>query len=258
MKDILKLSHFLSLAGVASRRRGSALIKAGHVCVNSQKIRDPAYKVSYKQDKVFVCKKLIKIPSKKWYIAFNKPPKVLTSLSDPKGRPCVSSYFPKVKESLFPVGRLDWDSEGLLLLTNDGDFAHQVLTKKPPKTYMLKLSRSPSSAQLNKLIKGVRTEIGMLKAVYAGFCRHRSQKWVKVILTEGRNRQLHRMFEKLGFHIKVLRRVSIGRLKLRSLKLGECFVLSPQDKQKIFLSPPLPPSVGQTLPRGGRMACSVL
>ena len=237
MKNTFNLNHFLSLSGASSRRKASVLIKEGHVRVNSQKIKNPAYKVSPTKDKIWLKGKLLKIPTQKWHIAFNKPPKVLTSLSDPKGRVCVSSYFPKVRERLFPVGRLDWDSEGLLLLTNDGDFAHQVLKQKPPKTYMLKLNRSPSHAQLVRLKKGVRTDIGLLKAVYADFSRSRSQKWIKVILIEGKNRQLHRMFENIGLHIRVLRRVAIGRLKLRSLKPGESFLLSPQDKRKVFLSP---------------------
>ena len=237
MKHQLGLNHFLSLSGASSRRGSVTLIKKGQVRVNSQKITDPAYKVFPQKDKVWLRGQVLKIPTQKWHIAFNKPPKVLTSLSDPKGRVCVLSYFPKFRERLFPVGRLDWNAEGLLLMTNDGEFAQKVLKQKPPKTYMLKLNRPPTPEQLRRLKKGVRTEIGFLRANYVDFYRGRSLKWVRVIITEGKNRQLHRMFEKMGLTIRVLRRVAIGRLKLRSLKVGECFYLSEQDKRKVFSSP---------------------
>ena len=237
MKSQLSLNHFLSLSGVASRRRASTLIKEGQVRVNSQKVKDPAYKVLAQSDKVWLNGKSLKIPTQKWHIAFNKPPKVLTSLSDPKGRVCVSAYFPKVRERLFPVGRLDWNAEGLLLMTNDGEFAQKVLKQKPPKTYMLKLNRPPTLEQFRRLKKGVRTEIGFLRANYVDFYRGRSQRWVRVIITEGKNRQLHRMFEKIGLTIRILRRVAIGRLKLKALKVGEGFYLSEQDKKKVFSSP---------------------
>ena len=254
MKSPIKLNHFLSLSGDVSRRKAIALIKSGQVCVNRQSISDPAYRVLPQTDKIWLKGKLLKWVQdpQKWYIAFNKPTKVLTSLSDPKGRVCVSDYFPKIRERLFPVGRLDWHSEGLLLMTNDGDFAHQVLIKKPPKTYLLKLNRPPSKAQLLQLKKGVRTDIGFLKALSVSFTRSRSRRWVRVILSEGKNRQLHRMCEKLGLHIRVLRRIAIGRLKLRSLKSGEYFFLSIQDKRKVLAYPDFHKRQNHPLPNKGR------
>ena len=185
--------------------------------------------------------KWVKPPKKKYYIAFNKPRKVLTSMSDPKNRLCITDYFKKPKERIFPVGRLDWHSEGLILLTNDGAFAMKIIHKKIPKTYMVKVNGRPTSIQLAKLRKGVSTKIGRLKALYIRPLRKTKIKqysWIKVILDEGRNRQLHRMFEKIGFQIKILRRTSIGKLKLKSLKPGEYFHLSPLDMKKVLSLPP--------------------
>ena len=159
-------------------------------------------------------------------------------MNDPKNRLCISSYFNKQKERIFPIGRLDWHSEGLILLTNDGSFA--MKTQKIPKTYMIKVNGRPTSAQLSKLKTGVSTEAGRLKALYIKPLRKTKIKkysWIKVILAEGRNRQLHRMFEKIGFQIKVLKRTGIGKLKLKSLKSGEYFYLSPLDIKKVFSLP---------------------
>ncbi len=239
MKRSWRLVHFLSSApGGVSRRKAFQLIKEGQVEVNGHPERNPSRRVFPQKELVRFKGQALKPEGQKWHIAFNKPKKVLTSLSDPKGRVCVSSYFPKVRERLFPVGRLDWDSEGLLLLTNDGSFANRVLREKPPKTYMVKLHRSVDEARLHRLRKGLGTEVGHLKALYADFCRGRNPCWAKVIIAEGRNRQVHRMFEKVGLKIKVLRRVAIGRLKLKKLKPGAFFLLSSLDKKKVFSPPP--------------------
>lgn len=247
-KTTLRLNHFLSSSGVCARRKANDLIKKNKVTVNNKRVKNPAFPVQPAVDTVKLEGKLIKLPKIKWYIAFNKPRKVLTSMNDPKGRPCISDYFKRKKDRIFPVGRLDWHSEGLILLTNDGDFAMKVMSPKQkiPKTYLVKLNGMVSSTQLAKLKKGVSTEIGRLKALYAEPLRKKNQKnWVKVILNEGRNRQLHRMFEKIGFQIKILRRTGIGKLKLRSLKPGEGFVLTSEDMKKIFS---LPPEIKKTRP----------
>lgn len=208
--------------------------------VNNKRIKDPATKIHPEMDQVKLEEKLIKLSEKKWYIAFNKPKKVITSMSDPKNRICIADYFKKQKERIFPVGRLDWHSEGLILLTNDGDFAMKVIHQKIPKTYLVKINGQATTTQLSKLKKGVHTEVGRLKALYVRPLRKTKIKqysWIKILLAEGRNRQLHRMFEKIGFQIKVLRRTAIGRLKLKSLKAGEYFYLSPSDMKKVFSLP---------------------
>ena len=140
---------------------------------------------------------------------------------------------------------MDWHSEGLILLTNDGAFATQITQQKVSKTYLVKLNGQPTIAQLTKLKKGVSTEVGRLKALHIQLSRKRTSRhsvkttrsWVTVVINEGRNRQLHRMFEKIGFQIKVLRRIAIGKLKLKSLRPGEYFILSSSDINKIFSVP---------------------
>ena len=266
MKTI-RLNHFLSSCGVCARRKAGQLIKNKKVTVNNKLTINSALTIYPEKDIVKVEGKKIHLPQAKWYIAFNKPKKVLTTMSDPKNRPCIADFFipkggarakgykplfpgqglniskdhySKQGSLVFPVGRLDWHSEGLILLTNDGRFSALLTKQKTPKTYFVKLNGQPTAAQLIKLTKGVYTEVGRLKAVYAQRVRGRAsgrQAWVKVILTEGRNRQLHRMFEKIGFQIKVLRRTAIGRLKLRSLKPGGFFMLSPEDIKKVFSQP---------------------
>ena len=237
---LLRLDHFLSACGVCARRKVRALLHQKPVMVNGKKITDLSFKVHPKKDKVTVGGKPLNLGQKKWYIAFNKPKKIISAFSDPKVRPCLALFFEKLKKQrLFPVGRLDWHSESLMLITNDGDFTGEILSKKPPKTYLVKLNGRPTLAQLLKLQKGVLTEIGRLKALYVKNYRSKDREgaWVKVILAEGKNRQLHRMFEKIGFQIKILRRVAIGKLKLKSLKPGESFLLSPKDIKKIFSIP---------------------
>ena len=237
----MRITRFISSAGICSRRKAADLIKNKTVTVNNMKIEDPAFVVHLKKDRVKIKGKVISIPRRKVYIAFHKPEKVITSMEDPKNRPCIADYFKKSAERVFPVGRLDWNARGLILLTNDGDFAMKVLHPKYniTKTYLVKLNGSPLPKHLEKLEKGVHTALGKLKALYAKPVRGTKTKhmWVKIILMEGKNRQLHRMFEKIGFQIKVLKRVGIGRLKLGSLKPGEFILLRPGDLRKIFAMP---------------------
>ena len=242
----LRLNHFLSLNAGVSRRQAEKLIQQKKVRVNGKYIEDPGFKIHTEKDHVTLNgKPLQRSQSNKslftkngYYIAFNKPKKVITSMSDPKGRPSVGDFFKiRKKNRIFPIGRLDWHSEGLLLLTNDGYFSAKVLKDKPPKTYMVKLNKRPKVNQLTKLKKGVYTEIGRLKALYTQLDRKKNSLWVKVIIAEGKNRQLHRMFNKLGLQVKVLRRTAIGKLQLKSLKPGEIFALTPKDLKKVFSDP---------------------
>ena len=237
--SIIRLNHFLSSSGVCGRRKADTLIKKGLVQVNNKTVENPALRISPEKDKVKLEGRPIKPRKNILYIAFNKPRKVITSMEDPKNRLCIQDYFRRLRERVFPVGRLDWHSEGLILLTNDGDFSLKISRGGIPKTYLVKLNGRPRKNQLARLKKGVLTEIGRLRALYVEELPKKSSKhsWVKVVLQEGRNRQLHRMFEKIGFQIKVLRRVAIGKLKLKSLKPGESYLLSERDLQKVFSLP---------------------
>lgn len=244
----IRLNKFISCCGFCSRRDADEFIRNKKVIVNNVVVQELGHKIDPHKDQVRIGGTILKIPTRKIYIAFNKPKHVLSTTRDPKGRVCISDFFKKRKNfRVFPVGRLDWDSEGLILLTNDGDFSEKILQPKNkiPKTYVVKLSGSITPKQLDRLVRGVSTEKGRFKALYANYIKatgRRNKKvgasvWVKIIIDEGKNRQLRYMFQSIGFSIKILRRVAIGRLKLKALKPGESFLLNSSDIKKLFLVP---------------------
>ena len=240
--DSLRINKFLALYGGLSRRSADQLISRGHVTVNGSKITSPGVIVHRKKDRVSVKNKQVKQkPFVPIYYAFHKPEKVLTTKKDPKNRPVVMDYFKKVRHNIFPVGRLDWDSEGLLLLTNDGEMAQKILHPKYeiPKTYFVKIRGRLKTRQTQKLLKGVSTPVGRVKALYVKQ-RLRSaspNSWVKVIISEGKNRQIRLMFQQIGCPVFKLRRTAIGRLSLSQLKKGAFRSLSETDLKKIFIRP---------------------
>lgn len=236
----IRLNKWIADCGIASRRKADELIEAGKVQVNGKTVYELGVKVDPQKDRITVQGRSTRPIQKHIYIAFNKPENVLTSTSDPSGRPTVMDFFPKISQRIFPVGRLDWDSEGLLLLTSDGEFANLVMSPKAniPKTYLVKLSGRPSQEQLQKLRNGVSIIGGRVKATRVEKVRQgESDKydWVEISITEGKNRQVRRMFEKIGFDVKKLRRVAIGRLRLGSLKKGAFIHLKAEDLERIFI-----------------------
>ena len=239
-KKLVRLNKFISECGVCSRRNADLLIEEGKVKLNGRTTYEMGLKVDPFRDKVAVKGKLINFTSNKVYFAFNKPKGVLTTMKDPEGRPCIADFLKKLKNKrLFPVGRLDWDTEGLLLLTNDGEFAQKVThpSEKVPKIYLAKLSGSPKPGQLKKLETGVTIVGGRVKALFAEKVRSQgSQKydWVKIAITEGKNRQVKKMFEKIGFDVKKLKRVAIGQLKIGPLKSGIYAPLTETQVRRIF------------------------
>lgn len=170
---------------------------------------------------------------------FNKPRGVLTSMSDPDGRKCVGDYFKDFPVRLFPVGRLDWDSEGLLLMTNDGDFSQKVSHPKNEitKTYHAKLDDKVEPEKLNKLLKGVSIMGGgKVSAKSVKILRKGSAKkdWVEIVITEGKNRQVRKMFEKIGRDVVKLQRVAIGNLELGKLDKGMSKSITKRQQEKVF------------------------
>lgn len=213
--------------------------------VNGRKVFELGVKINPKVDQVFVDKKPLNAKPKSFiYFVINKPTQVLTSMSDPSGRQTVADFFPKQKNKrLFPVGRLDWDSEGLLIMTNDGDYSQRVTHPKEeiPKTYHVKIDKELTEPKKQKLLSGVTIIGGKVKAteVFRMKKNMRGQKtfWVSITITEGKNRQVRRMFEKLEIDVLKLRRVAIGGLKLRSLKKGQVLQLTPSQAMKVFEKP---------------------
>ncbi len=152
------------------------MIEEGHVTVNGKRVYELGIKVDPINDRILIDGKPIRKPTQKLYLMFNKPKGVLTTMDDPEGRPTIAAYLEKVPARVFPVGRLDWDSEGMILLTNDGDFANKVMHPKAEvtKTYLVKLSGQPEQHQLDKLRRGVSIVGGKVKSPSY---RKNSQSW---------------------------------------------------------------------------------
>ncbi len=237
----IRLNRLIAEAGLASRRGADQLILDGEVSVNGKRVTTLGHKVNPQADRIFVKGKPLKPQEPKVYIAFHKPENVITSMDDPHGRKTVADYFHKLRVRLFPVGRLDWDSEGLLLLTNDGDFAQKIMHPKGEvhKTYLVKLSGSPSDQQIQRLLRGVSIpQGGRVRALKVERFSQGSKQydWIKIVIAEGKHRQVREMCAKIGFDVRKLRRVAIGQLRLGQLKKGEFKVLGPKDIQKALSS----------------------
>jgi 23S rRNA pseudouridine2605 synthase len=235
----VRLNKFIADCGIASRRKADQLIEEGLIQVNGKKVYELGAKVDPAHDLVTYKGQRLMQETKKVYLAFYKPRNVVTTMNDPLGRPHISDYFTKFPLRVFPVGRLDWDTEGLILLSNDGEFSQKVTHPKNDvtKTYLVKLDRHITDDKLEKLKTGVTLPGGKAVALYAGRMSSKGSKtkdWVKLIITEGRNRQVRNMFEKIGYDVQKLKRVAIGQLSLGSMKPGEFKVLGDASLKAIF------------------------
>ncbi|MBE8222033.1 MAG: rRNA pseudouridine synthase [Bdellovibrionales bacterium] len=240
----MRLNQFIAQATLLSRRKSEELIINKEIRINGKIITDLSTQVTPSQDKVFHKKVLLKLPRHNIYIMFYKPAQVLTSMSDTEAeRAHVAQFFPQLKSRIFPVGRLDWSSEGLLLMTNDGEFSQKVIHPqfKVTKTYLIKIDRPLSPIHKSKLIAGIPSDIGRLKANHVHTVKQYSRNdkktkysWIQIQIDEGKNRMLRRMLSKLGYRIQRLKRIAIGNLKLGKLPQGQFTYLSPQQVDKIF------------------------
>lgn len=220
-----RLQKILAQAGVASRRKCEELIAAGEVAVNGRVVTKLGAKADPSKDVITVKGRPI-VPEAKLYLMFNKPKGVITSLSDPKGRPVVSDYLKGVPARVYPVGRLDYDTEGLLLLTNDGELAYRLTHPKfqVPKTYHATVERVPHGSDLERLASGIRLEDGMTAPAEVEYVDvDPDGKWATISITirEGRNRQVRRMFEAIGHPVVRLKRIAFAGLTLQGLKRGK-------------------------------------
>jgi 23S rRNA pseudouridine2605 synthase len=226
-----RLQKIVAAAGITSRRKAEELITSGRVQVNGQKVTELGSKADPERDHIRVDGKLLKKPEKFRYFMLNKPKGVVTTVSDPEGRPTVMKFFARAGARVFPVGRLDYQSEGLLLMTNDGELAN-VLTSaasKVEKTYLVKVSGKPTEAELEQLRRGVMIERGrrgeregrvMTQPASISLVRDTENPWYEVVLTEGKNREIRKMFEEVGHFVEKVRRVGFGPLIL-DVKPGE-------------------------------------
>lgn len=230
-----RLQKILSRAGVTSRRKAEQLIVEGRVTVNGTAVTELGSKADLERDHIKVDGKLLHSPRRLIYIALHKPNNYMTTLDDPEGRPTVIELLKGVKERVYPVGRLDYHSEGLLLFTNDGDLANAVTAAAThvPKTYIVKINGPLTAEQEQEFRQGIplsgrRTAPAGLKLV------HRSDNpWYEVRLFEGRNSQIRLMFKHLGRLVEKLKRVKIGPLELGALKPGEFRYLTPQEIERL-------------------------
>jgi 23S rRNA pseudouridine2605 synthase len=216
-----RLQKILAAAGVASRRKAEELITAGRVTVNGKVVTELGTKADSATDAIAVDGKLLEPPQRFVYLLLNKPKGYVTTVSDPEGRPTVMDLLGDLRERVYPVGRLDYASEGLLLLTNDGTLAQQ-LTKAAshvPKTYHVKISGKPSEHSLQRLRNGITIPLDdgrrvKLSPTKVHLLEDAPNPWFEITLIEGRNRQIRRMFEQVGHHVEKIKRVQLGSLTL--------------------------------------------
>jgi 23S rRNA pseudouridine2605 synthase len=217
------------------------MIEEGQVTVNGKRVYELGIKVDPAHDHILVNGKPLKKPLENIYILFHKPKGVLTTMEDPLGRPTIAEYLDGVPGRVFPVGRLDWDSEGMLLLTNDGEFANKVTHPKAEvtKTYMVKVDGQPTKEEIQKLVRGVSIIGGKVAAKHIEKIKRQegSDKydWYKMVITEGKNRQIRQMFEKIGYDVMKLQRVAIGRLRIGAVERGELVFLNDAAVERVFL-----------------------
>lgn len=225
MKE-LKLQKYLQECGVASRRDIRRWIHEGRFRVQGRVVSDPNHPVRFPGDSVHLNGRLLKLaPQKKSYFILNKPVGVVSTLADPEGRPTVAAYIRRIRERVFPVGRLDFHSDGLMLLTNDGELADFILAARNgvPKTYLLKIKGTLAEAARRKLERGIFLEgerlnpfvIEEVKTTAAG------NSWLRVTISEGKKHILRNAFKYSGHPVEKLRRVAIGGIALGRLPLGE-------------------------------------
>jgi len=218
-----RIQKIISMAGIASRRKAEELMRAGAVTVNGRVVRELGSKADPEQDHIKVSGKLINPKQAKVYLMLNKPREVVTTLSDPMGRMTVKELLRGVRARVYPVGRLDYDSEGLLLLTNDGDMVQRLLhpSFEVPKTYEVKVKGILTDQEILEISRGVVLSDGRTLP-----CRIRKIKkteknsWLEMTIHEGRNRQIRRMLEKIDHPVLKLKRIRMATLELGALPIG--------------------------------------
>lgn len=230
-----RLQKLLSQAGVTSRRQAEKLMLEGRVTVNGSVITELGSKADLDRDHIKVDGRLLKPPKHQIYIALNKPRSTVTTVHDPERRATVMDLLHRVKERVYPVGRLDYHSEGLLLLTNDGDLANSIMSASThlEKTYVVKVTGTLTTEQEEKFRTGV--PLSGRRTLPAGLklLNRAENPWYEVKLTEGRNNQIRMMFRHFGKLVEKLKRVRIGPIELGTLKSGEFRYLDEQDVAKL-------------------------
>lgn len=225
----MRVNKFIASAGIASRRGADELIRNGQVRVNGRVLREPGYDVQ-KEDQVTVKGERIRPDKKTVYYMLNKPTGVITSSLDERGRVTVLDLVQDEKHRIFPVGRLDYNTSGLLFLTNDGDFAYHLTHpgNEVEKTYVVRIAGQIDKASIGKLRRGVDIGGAVTAPAYVKvlhWTRHSTV--IEVIIHEGRNREIRRMFEAVGKPVQELKRIAVGNIRLGRLQEGQYRKLNP-------------------------------
>ena len=232
-----RLQKILSQAGVCSRRAAEELIRQGRVSVDGVSVTEMGLKVDADLHRVTVNGQPLKSPGRKITLLLNKPKGYVTTMSDPQGRPIVTSLIKDVHERLFPVGRLDLDTEGALLMTNDGELAQKLLHPKfeIKKTYLAIVKGHLDPQKIQALEQGIDLD-GRLTWPARILVREKSEKTttLHIVIHEGRKRQVRRMFEAIGHPVIYLKRLAYGNLELGNLALGKYRFLSKKDLDRLF------------------------
>lgn len=231
-----RLQKVIARSGLTSRRKAEQLIASGKVKVNNQVVTTLGTKVSA-QDEIEVDGVPIEKEAHVYYMLY-KPRGIISSAKDDKGRKTVLDFFPEVEERIYPVGRLDYDSSGLILLTNDGDLANTLMhpSHGVEKVYVAKLKGIPSKQELAKLRKGVTADRELLKAARYNILsadRKKDTMILELTLVEGKNRHVRRMMEALGYPVQKLKRERYGFLTLDGLSPGETRPLTPKEVKQL-------------------------
>lgn len=229
----MRLQKFIALAGIASRRKAEEFIENGRVKVNGETVREMGIKVDPETDRVLVDDKEIFLETEKIYILLNKPVGYVTTLSDEFDRPKVIDLI-DIKERVYPVGRLDYNSSGLLILTNDGELTHKIThpSSHVYKTYVVKIKGNITKKQINTFKTGV--DIGGYTTAPADIevlKQYKDNSLVKVTIHEGKNRQIRRMMDALDHPVITLKRVSIGEINIDDLPKGKWRHLTKEEIQ---------------------------
>ncbi len=220
----MRLQKYLALCGVASRRASETLIAEGRVTVNDRTVTEMGTQVDETSDRITVDGKLVRIQKTMHYLAYHKPIGEVTTVSDPEGRPTVMDKFRDYPVRLFPVGRLDYDSEGLLLLTNDGDLMQHLLhpSHEVPKVYWVKASNQVTDEEVRRLRIGVSLDGVMTSPAEVRVVRREAFDTILLItIHQGRNRQVRRMLEAVGHQVVQLKRIGFASIRLEDLPRGQ-------------------------------------
>ncbi|MCI0445612.1 rRNA pseudouridine synthase [bacterium] len=227
----VRLQKIISRAGVTSRRKAEDLIREGRVRINGKTVFELGTKADPDRDTIDVDGKRIEPKQPKISVLLNKPDGFITSLRDPEGRPTVKKLVDNIPVRLYPVGRLDYHTEGLLIMTNDGDLAQKIEhpSHALEKVYLAKVKGVPEESKINKLRAGIVIEGRKTLPAKIKVIETRKNAWLEITIREGRQNQIRNMFEEIGHPVLKLKRVAIGAIRDDSLKPGEYRILKPQE-----------------------------